>query len=273
MTNSSYGGPPAPPPGPAGPYDPYGQPQPPYPPNSPHPPNGPYQPNSPYPANYPYSPDPQYAQYAPYGQAPPQPPRTNGLAIASLIFGIIGGIPLSVIFGIVALVQIRRRGDRGRGLAVAGLVLSSLWILFVAAVVVIAILTSPQRDATGTITDGGSMLSTQIRAGDCVNGIADGVVVTAVKGVPCAQPHDAEVILQFDLPVSAWPGREAAGDTAADQCDRRLGRLLADSPMLDRLQSFVLYPPDEASWRRSRSVSCMVIDASRGKLTGAVPRS
>src|SRR5215831_2024091 len=61
--------------------------------------------------------------------APPPPRRpTNGFAIASLIFGILGGVVLSVIFGLVALSQIRRRQQSGRGLAIAGLALSGACI-------------------------------------------------------------------------------------------------------------------------------------------------
>jgi hypothetical protein len=194
------------------------------------------------------------------------------MAIASLIFGIFGGILLSVVFGIVALVQIRKRGDKGRGLAIAGLVLSGVWLLVIGAVITVAILTSAQRDSAGTITEGGTVSSMELREGDCVNGVADGTVVMNVKGVPCAQAHDAEVIVQFDLPAASWPGREAAGNQAAEECEQRLTRLLADSPMLERLRSFVLYPPDLTSWQRSRSVSCMVVDADGGKLTGAVTR-
>ena len=57
-------------------------------------------------------------------------PRTNSSAVASLVFGIIswflcpfvGGV-LAVIFGHVARGQIRRSGEGGGGLAVAGLIL------------------------------------------------------------------------------------------------------------------------------------------------------
>jgi hypothetical protein len=57
-------------------------------------------------------------------------PRTNSAAVASLVFGIIswflcpfvGGL-LAVIFGHVARGQIRRSGESGGGLAVAGLIL------------------------------------------------------------------------------------------------------------------------------------------------------
>jgi peptidyl-prolyl cis-trans isomerase B (cyclophilin B) len=48
---------------------------------------------------------------------------TNGLAIASMVLGLVGGSVLAVVFGHVARSQIRRTGEDGDGLAVAGLVL------------------------------------------------------------------------------------------------------------------------------------------------------
>jgi hypothetical protein len=69
-------------------------------------------------------------QYPPPGVYAGQP--TNGLAIASLVLGILWlgwvGSVLAVIFGHVALGQIARAGGAqgGRGLAIAGLVLG--WI-------------------------------------------------------------------------------------------------------------------------------------------------
>ena len=54
-------------------------------------------------------------------------PPTNGLAIASLVVGCLWiwwiGSLLAVVFGHVALNQIARRGQSGRGLAIAGLAL------------------------------------------------------------------------------------------------------------------------------------------------------
>jgi hypothetical protein len=63
----------------------------------------------------------------------------NGAAIASLVFGILWlywiGSLLALIFGFMALKQIDRRHEDGKGLAVAGLVLgfvgAATWILSV----------------------------------------------------------------------------------------------------------------------------------------------
>jgi hypothetical protein len=52
---------------------------------------------------------------------------TNGLAVAALVLGIVWafwiGSALAIVFGHVALGQIRQRNQSGKGMAVAGLVL------------------------------------------------------------------------------------------------------------------------------------------------------
>jgi hypothetical protein len=81
-------------------------------------------------APYPY-PQPPYPAYQPA-------PSTNGLAVASLVasfFWVLWfGSFLAVIFGHVALSQIKQSGGRqtGSGLAVAGLVLGYLELSFLA---------------------------------------------------------------------------------------------------------------------------------------------
>lgn len=63
----------------------------------------------------------------------PQAKGTNGLAIVSLVIGILwmGGIGaiLALILGIVSLNQISRSGQSGKGLAIAGIVLGSVGII------------------------------------------------------------------------------------------------------------------------------------------------
>lgn len=73
--------------------------------------------------------------------APPahRPVRaTNGLAIASLVTGLMGMAIIPVVLGHMALRQIRERNDAGAGLAAVGLVLGYLalvtYVLFFAVV-------------------------------------------------------------------------------------------------------------------------------------------
>ena len=81
----------------------------------------------------------------------PAPPRVdaslNGFAVASLVLGLLWlfwiGSLLAVIFGHVALSAIQRSGgwERGRGVALAGLLLGYLMLALLAASIVLAALT------------------------------------------------------------------------------------------------------------------------------------
>jgi hypothetical protein len=71
---------------------------------------------------------------------PPPPPKsagTNWMAVASLVCSLFGwllfiGSIFGLIFGFVALNQIKQRGQRGRGMALAGIIIGgillALWI-------------------------------------------------------------------------------------------------------------------------------------------------
>jgi len=110
---------------------------------------------------------PQYAPYAPPAYAQPQPayaqpqpayapqyaqataaPPTNVLAVISMISSIVGvffwGIfaVAGVIMGHIALSQIKKRGEGGRGMAVAGLIVGyvaiGVWLLIAAFLLIVA---------------------------------------------------------------------------------------------------------------------------------------
>lgn len=102
---------------------------------------------------YPYGssqyPDPNSGGYPHYPPGYPQPVRTNGLAIASMVLSIVGivllclwgvgGIPalLGVIFGHVAKSQIRNDGTQGEGMATAGLVIGYIVVGLAALVILL----------------------------------------------------------------------------------------------------------------------------------------
>jgi peptidyl-prolyl cis-trans isomerase B (cyclophilin B) len=85
--------------------------------------------------------------YDPYGYPRPRP--TNGMAIASLICAFVFA-PLGIIFGHVSLSQIKRTGEEGHGLAIAGLIISYLitigTVVVLAAAVLFTIAVAPHLD-------------------------------------------------------------------------------------------------------------------------------
>ncbi|MEU6395111.1 DUF1707 and DUF4190 domain-containing protein [Streptomyces sp. NPDC046939] len=79
---------------------------------------------------------------------PPPPAPTNGKAIGALVCGVstffsvgLTGVP-AVVLGHMARAEIKRTGEQGDGMAVAGIVLGWLtivgWVLFLTAIVVAA---------------------------------------------------------------------------------------------------------------------------------------
>ncbi|GAA3659667.1 DUF4190 domain-containing protein [Microbacterium marinilacus] len=92
----------------------------------------------------PYPPPPAYPTVNVYGYPPP--PRTNGLAVTSMVIGLaavfsaaVAWVPVigwftplfplaAVILGHIAVVQINRRGEGGKGMAITGLVLGYVLI-------------------------------------------------------------------------------------------------------------------------------------------------
>jgi len=76
-----------------------------------------------------------------------RPESTNGFAVSALIFGLIGGTILPIVFGHVALAQIGRTGERGRGMAIAGLILGYLSLTVVLVIVIIVAVAAASRSA------------------------------------------------------------------------------------------------------------------------------
>lgn len=83
----------------------------------------------------------------PYAGAPGYPPGqpaaparrgTNGIAIAGFVLAFFANV-LGLILSIVGLVQARKRDQGGRGLAIAGIIISSLSILATVGAVVFAL--------------------------------------------------------------------------------------------------------------------------------------
>jgi hypothetical protein len=192
---------------------------------------------------------------APIRQQPEAPRKTSGFAIASLVFGIIGWILFSVIFGIVALRRIRTRNLKGRGLAIAGLVLSGLWALVIAVGVIVAVATDAERDPAGRVSEGGTESVFDLRVGDCVNDVEETTMELSVEVVPCSQPHDAELISSFEFPAGDYPGEDRIFRLADRRCSRELDAV-ADG---QGLEPFYYYPTERSWSSGDRQVNCIAL--------------
>ena len=220
----------------------------------------------------------QWGQQPPpgqWGQQPPPPPRqggTNGFAIASLIFGLLGGILLSVIFGFVALSQIKKRGQGGRGLAIAGISISAVWLLGILALVVVGLVaggTGGGNDPTTSLADSGDVNVQRLAPGQCLNGLKEGSAIRDLPAVPCAQPHEGEVFAVFDLADGDFPGDDKVAQLAEDGCVDRLKPYASKAADDPDVEIYFLHPTS-TSWRLGdQGVACVAM-SSTGKVTGSI---
>ncbi|MDH6220145.1 DUF4190 domain-containing protein [Streptomyces pseudovenezuelae] len=257
-----------PPPGPQQPQDPQG----PYPQGQygqyPYAAPGAY-PQSP--PGYPYQ--PWGHGYTPYGQPPP----VNGVAIASLVLGILCCVPgVGLVLGLVALAQMRRKGERGRGMAVAGSALSAfgltLWVL--------ALATGGLTDAWGglkdTARDNGSVYTlTKGECFDAPSGSLEGFAYD-VDEVTCAGEHDGEVFAAVRMTgyadSDAYPGDDKVTDTADTRCYALRYDYAMDLWAVPDYVDIYYLTPTRDSWRLGdREITCVFGNTDEtASLTGSL---
>jgi len=96
----------------------------------------------------PEQPEPPAEQTAAAPGTPPFPqaPATNTLAIVSFVSAFFIGV-VAIVTGFIALAQIRARGEAGRGLALAGIIIGSTATVFTALAVVFMIIVAATMGA------------------------------------------------------------------------------------------------------------------------------
>ncbi len=221
-------------------------------------------------------PAPPVYPYQMYGQAAqPVNPGNNGFALAGFILGILGTIVLAVPFSIVGLVQIRRTRQRGKGLAITGLVLSGVWVLIGAIVIVIAIGSQATRSSGGAITSTGQVNIFSLRVGDCFQNPAASQSaggVTDVTAVACTTPHNAQAFAQFDATEASYPGTKALIAEAAHGCRTRIATSLDKSKITSTMQLRFLYPEPQAWTDGRRIITCLVVDSTKDLTSSLLAR-
>lgn len=194
-------------------------------------------------------------------------PETNGLAVASLILGLLGMCFLAVPLAMIALAQISNRGQRGRVLALAGMAASGCYML----VGVVAVAFFDSEGSAEEEVAGPAMFAGNLSIGDCVANVRESDVIASVPVVPCDEPHAAEVITQFQM-TGPWPGRGESARRADSRCTEELTPALINSPMVTELRSFIYFPANEIQWRNNPVANCLVMRADGKDLTLKIPR-
>ncbi|MGW1777200.1 DUF4190 domain-containing protein [Streptomyces sp. NPDC002104] len=216
---------------------------------------------------------PPYQWPAPPPQGYPYgPPPLNGFALASLLVGLLCFPPLGVVLGIVALVQIGRKGERGKVLAVLGLVVSVL----LSGVLVLGAeraadafsararamgAAEPYEDVEGSLADFG-----ELDAGTCFN-VPGGDLLDEnpfAYRIACTEVHDAEVTLAHTLGGSRFPGEEELKKSSAEECWRAQDAYAMDTWALPAYAEMFYFAPSRERWEDGdRLLVCVIGTAER----------
>ncbi|MES9601997.1 septum formation family protein [Actinomadura sp. NPDC000929] len=194
---------------------------------------------------------------------PPVPARrrTNRFAVTALVTGLLGLIPVAVGFVIAALVQAGRRGEKGKGLAIGGLVASVAWAAAVALT-----LTLLSADVNGqSVRKDGKVAVTTIRPGECFSEFEETPAGMYVRRSSCTAPHQGEVGAEGELPDIPYPGERETADRAWTVCRERT-EFLERSRYGSDLKLRVA-PPDEDAWKGGRrAATCVMVYGGSGLL-------
>lgn len=149
--------------------------------------------------------------------------QTNSMAIAALVSSLVMS-PLGVVFGHISLSQIRRTGEQGKGLAIAGLVIgylgSALMLFYLIATLVFigwlkssidgfesdiasytTTTTSPSRTLVGTLDSTASAVK-NAEVGDCIHRTqgtsnSDGSRSVEVENVSCSSSRATDRVTEI----------------------------------------------------------------------------
>ncbi|MFF7459472.1 DUF4190 domain-containing protein [Kitasatospora sp. NPDC008115] len=206
---------------------------------------------------------------------PAAPTTTNGFSVAALVTGLLCLWPLALAFSIVALVQIPRRNEKGRGMAVTGLVTGVLGVIvtLIAFIGLAVIGLEEEKYADGRLGPKGSVSIEDLVTGDCFNQPpfspgrdADSASIYWVHVVPCTSPHHGEVAGFTNLAGSGgdYPGQSEASEKASRLCTPVRDDYALDSWLVPEGMGGSYYYPSIAGWASGdRRVTCTFQDDTR----------
>jgi hypothetical protein len=222
-------------------------------------------PGQPYPQQ-PYPGQPYPPQYQPNAGAP-----SKALAITALVLAIFGIFVVTaiaaVILAIIVLVRSRDGRPHGKGMAISALVICVLWVAGFVIAIVAVVNSQPERDSSGQVVEGGHVLVSSIRTGDCLTKEPGASVQLTVELTPCSKPHREEAFANFDLGDGAFPGQAEVDRLAEAGCVSRYEKYVGVPA--DQTELVIVYlRPYEESWDVDPGVTCLVSEgaASSGSL-------
>jgi hypothetical protein len=215
--------------------------------------------------------------YGPVVTVAADPSRINRPALFAFIGSLLGCLPafaLGAVAGaIVALVQIGKVPQRGKGFAWSAIAISGGWLALTVVLLGLGLgfpgsdalrqgfeeglhpTGTAQRDQSGAIVKAGTVSLLDLRSGDC---LVDGeyVDLDMFNGVPCSEPHRIEVFAR--LPLTATDTGEAE-----HEADGRCGvALWSYVPKFDFSRQMTFLAPVPERGGSAHTAVCLIYESS-----------
>jgi hypothetical protein len=192
------------------------------------------------------------------------------------VLGVLCFLPLvGLILGFFALTQIKKKGERGKGMAIAGMVLSGIG----SAVLAFGFVSYSASDFWEDVKEGardarenGAAFS--VDKGECfdtLGGSLEGMAYD-VETVSCEGEHDGEVFANFKMTGGSYPGDAAVTEAADDKCYTLQFAYAMDSWAVPDDVDIYYFTPTRESWSLGdREISCLFGNTDeKGDLTGSL---
>jgi hypothetical protein len=197
---------------------------------------------------------------------------------------------LSVILGIAAMAEIRRSGQRGRGLAIAGFALSGVWVAAIVGLIVLGAVTggsggsnppsgapassASHSPATTQASTPASVNVFSLPVGTCFDNPSGNLFsINSVTPISCIRAHNAQVFAQFNVKGTSFPGTAAMERRADNGCNARITGHLDQSKITSAMSLHFIFPRQLAWDSGQRRISCLVVDSSRDLTSSLLARS
>lgn len=206
--------------------------------------------------------------------------RTNIVAIFALVLGFL--VPIGgIVAGIIGLRQVKRTGEKGKGLAIAGIAIgSTLTVLYTVLIVLALILAPLLADASRSTDDavpysqGEAPLPDEDDdaalipvVGDCISDSGIGL-----EFADCTESHEYEVYFVSQVTGDVFPGDDAVTEQADLDCAAAFPSF-AGIAYEESSLAVNFITPDAGLWASGdRQITCLISDPTGptiGTLAGA----
>lgn len=110
-----------------------------------------------------------------------------------------------------------------------------------------------------TVLNGGEADVFTLKVGDCLNDQAKSGDIDSLPTVDCKKPHDSEIYASVILDDGDYPGDEAIGTTADDECYGEFADFVGVSFDESKYTYATIFPTEDSWGAGDREVLCRIV--------------